>query len=283
MRLLITGGSSFLGQHLVPLAAASHEICYTTFHNDPLGLPQGRPLDLRQETAVQQLAAAFRPDVIIHTAGSNRVADMRAVIESGTRHITAAAADVQARLIHLSTDSIFNGRSDDPNPPPYSETSPPSPVNAYGEAKATAEAIVAAYPDHVIVRTSLIYSLQQQDHSIGWMAAALKAGKPVTLFTNQRRNPVWAQTLSLACLELATNGYHGILNVAGQQVMTRAEFGLTMLDWWQVEKREKVELGPSLAGEWPLDCELDLRRATAVLKTPLLGVNDVLMQAAKTH
>ncbi|MEZ4643079.1 MAG: hypothetical protein R3E31_10175 [Chloroflexota bacterium] len=71
--------------------------------------------------------------------------------------------------------------------------------------------------------------------------------------------------------------------MAGQQVMTRAEFGLTMLDWWQVEKREKVELGPSLAGEWPLDCELDLRRATAVLKTPLFGVNDVLMQAAKTH
>lgn len=283
MRLLITGGSSFLGQHLVPLAAVSHDVCYTTFHNDPLRLPQGQQLDLRQETAVQQLVAAFRPDAIIHTAGSNRVADMRRVIEAGTRHITAAAAANHARLIHLSTDSIFNGRHDDPYPPPYTEASPPSPVNAYGEAKTTAETIAASHPNHVIVRTSLIYSLGQQDHSVRWMAAALKAGSPVTLFTNQRRNPVWAHTLSLACLELATNEYQGILNVAGQQVMTRAEFGLRMFDWWQVEGREKAVLGPSSGGEWPLDCELDLHRATAVLATPLPGVDDVLAQAAKSQ
>lgn len=276
MRLLITGGSSYLGQHLTPLAAAAGDVWYTYLHNDPLSQPYGRPLDLRDETAVHHLITTVRPDVVIHTAGSNRIPDMEAVIVAGTRNVTTAAAAVNARLIHLSTDSIFNGRHDAPHPPPYDEDAPPSPVNAYGMAKARAEAIVAAYPNHVIVRTSLIYGLQQPDHSTSWMVAALRAGKPVTLFTNQLRNPVWAHTLSLACLELAVNAYRGILNVAGQQVLSRAEFALRLLDWWQIQPRDTLVEGASLGGEWPLDCRLDLHRAAAVLTTPLSGVDEVL-------
>lgn len=283
MRLLITGGSSYLGQHLVPLADASHDTCYTYFHNNSHASPQGFQLDLRQETAVHDLVMSWQPDVIIHTAGSNRIADMRAVIEQGTRHIVAAAIAVNARLIHLSTDSIFNGRHDDPHPPPYTEETPPSPVNAYGAAKAAAEGIVAQHHNHVIVRTSLIYGLQQQDHGTQWMAAALRAGKQVTLFTNQRRNPVWVQTLANACLELATHSYRGILNVAGEQVLSRAEFALKLLDFWQIKPRETLTIGPSSAEQWPLDCELDLGRATAVLKTPLPGVDKVLTQTHHSY
>lgn len=270
-RLLITGGSSYLGQHLVPLALEAYDVCYTFYQNDPLQLAQGYTLDVRDETAVIQLVKAFRPHFIIHTVGSNRAADMENVIQAGTVHIVQAATLANARLIHVSTDSIFNGRH-----PPYDETAPPSPVNNYGRAKATAEAMVAKYDNHVIIRTSLIYGLQLMDQGTTWMANALRAGESVTLFSNQRRNPVWAETLSRACLELLTHHYTGILNVAGQQVMSRAAFALRMLDWWGITERETLTIGPSQSGKWPLDCELNVSRAAALLSVPLFGVDEVL-------
>ena len=274
LKILVTGGSGYLGRHLVPLALPGFSVQYTFFEHDPLALPNGRKLDIREETAVTHLIHTFRPNVIIHTAGSNRGADMEAVIVQGTRHVSQAAAEVGARLIHLSTDSIFDGKA-----PPYGETAVPTPVNAYGRAKARAETIVSQHPNHVIVRTSLIYSLDRMDHGTRWMAAALKAGEPVTLFNNQVRNPVWANALCRACLELAANSYTGVLNVAGRQVLTRADFGLKMLDWWGVASRDTLTIGPSLNEQWPLDCTLDLSRGTAVLQTPMPGVDEVLAQA----
>lgn len=279
-RVLITGGSSYLGRHLVPLALQTHEVCYSYFQHDPLGLPQGKRLDVRQETAVTHLITQFQPDVIIHTVGSNRGEDMRAVIETGTRHITQVASATQARLIHLSTDSIFNGRIDSPHPPPYDESTPPSPVNEYGRAKATAETIVQQHPNHVIIRTSLIYGLHEMDHGTAWMVKALQTHQPITLFNNQVRNPVWVQTLSNACLELADHPFNGILNIAGNQILTRAEFSLKMLDYWNVTQQGSITIAPSQSGKWPLDCRLDLQLAHRILHTPLLGVDEVLHNAS---
>lgn len=277
-RILITGGSSYLGERLVPLALADHDVVYTYFNHDPVAWPEGRWLDVRDATAVTHLITTFAPHAIIHTAGSNRGDDVVNVIEQGTRHIARAAGDVGARLIHLSTDSIFAGRGG----APYDETAVPTPVNAYGRAKTNAETLVSQHPNHVIVRTSLIYGLHQMDHGTAWMVRALRAGQPVTLFDNQMRNPVWVETLAAACLELVDLPYTGILNVAGQQVLSRAAFSLRLLDWWGVSERETLTVGPSLGGQWPLDCALELRRATAVLATPLPGVDQVLQQTRLT-
>ncbi|MCB8938992.1 MAG: SDR family oxidoreductase [Ardenticatenaceae bacterium] len=273
-RLLITGGSSYLGQHLVPLAvAAGHMVEYTYHQNQPIMPGTGHQLDIRDETAVHSLIHAHQPEIILHLAGSNRGSDMAAVIRQGTSHVLWAAHELGIRLIHLSTDSIFAGDA-----APYDETAVPTPVNAYGRAKADAEAIVQQHPNSVIVRTSLIYGLAQMDHGTRWMAEALANGEPVTLFSNQIRNPVWVNSLCAAILELADNSFTGILNVAGQQALSRADFALKLLDYWQIQPRHTLTVAPS-DRRWPLNCELDLRLSTAVLHTPLPGVDSVLSQA----
>jgi dTDP-4-dehydrorhamnose reductase len=275
-RMLITGGSSYLGQHLVPLAAAAHIVHYT-YHQSPPNLSApGSPLDVRDETAVHTLITSFQPDVIIHLAGSNRGRDMASVIRLGAGSIVWAAQEVGARLIHLSTDSIFAGDA-----APYDETAVPTPINAYGRAKADAEAIVRQHPNSVIVRTSLIYGLAQMDQGTRWMADALAQSQPVTLFSNQIRNPIWVDSLCHALLELAHHSYTGVLNVAGRQVLSRADFALRMLDYWQVQPRDTLTIAPS-DGRWPLNCELDVRRAAAVLQTPLPGVDEVLWGNGRT-
>jgi dTDP-4-dehydrorhamnose reductase len=176
----------------------------------------------------------------------------------------------------MSTDVVFDGQN-----APYRETDPPSPIHDYGRAKAAAETIVGRWVDHVIVRTSLIYGLFIMDRSTEWMSAALAEGRPVKLFDNQLRQPVWAETLCLACLELASSNYCGILNVAGDQSVSRAYFGLKMFDWWGIDGRDLVEVGPSVS-KWPLDTRLDLTVAKEILTTPLLGIDQVL-ELAKTQ
>ena len=274
-RLLITGGSSYLGRHLVPTAIGYHDICYTYFANDPLALDIGTQLDVRDQDAVHSLVDAFRPHAIIHTAGSNRSPDMEAVIVEGATHVVAAAGRCQARLIHLSTDVVFDGRH-----APYRESDAPSPLHAYGRAKAEAELIVAGHEDHVIVRTSLIYGLDIMDRSTEWIATSLRAGEEVTLFEDQWRNPVWAESLSRACLELVGLSYRGVLHVAGEQEMTRAEFGLKLLDWWAIEERVGLRTGPS-DDRWPRDCRLDTSLAQKLLGTRLPGVEEVMARQAR--
>jgi dTDP-4-dehydrorhamnose reductase len=284
MCLLTTGGSSYLGQHLVRRAASLLDgiTGYTFFSHDPLlalsAVRYRSALNVCDEEAVRRCINGFRPDVVIHTAGSNRSPDMERVIVEGTGHVASATAAIGARLIHLSTDSVFDGTA-----APYDEAAAPTPVNAYGRAKAAAEEIVRAHPNHVIVRTSLIYGLEQMDNGTAWMAEALRAGRPVTLFTNQVRNPIWAESLSQACLELAHNNYVGVLNVAGQQALTRAEFALKLLDWWGVAERETLTLGTAEDGRWPLDCTLDLRLASGLLTTQLLGVDEVIRDRTLKH
>ena len=271
-RLLITGGSGYLGRHLARrLAGGAGVFRYTYFSADPLGLSEGAALDLRDGAAVVRFVPDFAPDAIIHTAGSNRTPDMTAVIVEGTRHIVAAAEAVGARLVHLSTDSIFDGTA-----APYDETAVGAPLNEYGRAKAAAEALAAAHPDAVIVRTSLIYGLEETDNGTAWLAAALRGGRPVTLFTNQRRNPVWVETLVGACLELLDLPTTGVLNVAGRQTLSRADYALRLLEWWGVMERETLSLAEDSSGRWPVDCTMDLSRAGRLLRTPLLGVDEVV-------
>ena len=274
MRLLITGGSSYLGRRLVALAAATHTVAYTFFSHNPLALPGGRHLDVRRAADVAALAASFRPQAIIHLAGSNRSPDMAAAITDGAVHVTNAARALDARLLHLSTDVIFDGTAG-----PYREADRPAPRHAYGAAKLAAEESIRRWPDHVIVRTSLIYGLQEMDNGTAGFAAALRAGRPLTLYTNQLRTPIWIDSLCAALLELLHLDFQGTLHVAGAQALSRAAFGLRLLDYWGVDDRATLHLAPDVAQRFPADCRLDSTLAQQLLTTPLPGVDAVLAAA----
>ncbi|HUS94369.1 MAG TPA: sugar nucleotide-binding protein [Patescibacteria group bacterium] len=270
-RILITGGSSYLGRHLVPIASKHFQLCYTYFQHDPLDLPSGRYLDLCDEAQFYEVATEFQPQVIIQLAGSNRGANMEEIIHGTAQNATTIARSLGIKLIHISTDSLLDGQH-----PPYFESHRPTPITAYGRAKAEAERLVGQWADHVIIRTSLIYGLTIMDHSTRWIRNTLNLGKPVTLYDNQIRQPVWAETLSQVCLELVESNFQGIINIAGRQAMSRAEFGLKLLDWWGVTNREYLTIGPADI-RWPLDCRLDLTLAGRILSTPLPGLDDVLV------
>ncbi len=270
MKLLITGGSGYLGQHLVPRAMKQHDVVYSHFATDPLGLDNSIWIDLRDAITTDVIVREINPDAIIHLAGSNRSPDMHRVIVDGTRNIVASAEATNARLIHLSTDVLFDGTA-----APYVETDKPTPVHAYGRAKAIAERIVAGYADHVIVRTSLIYSERIMDMGTRWMKAAIERDEPLSLFSNHLRNPVYADDLADACLELLENEFVGVLNVAGSEALSRSDYALKTLRHWGVSL-EGVSAAPDQSGNFPLDVRLDVSKAQNLLATSLRGASEVL-------
>ena len=241
MRLHVTGATGYLGSELVRLRPDA-----TT-----------ERVEVRDAGAVSELVERLRPDVVIHTAYRQEEDDVNTV---GSENVARAAAAAGARLVHLSTDVVFDGRKGSP----YVEEDPLSPVTDYGRAKAEAEVRVAlARPDVLIVRTSLLYGgVTPSKHEL----AARDPG--FTFFTNEIRSPVHVTDLAEALLELAELDVTGPLHVAGADDVSRAEFA-------ELIAGAPVRSGPAPETR-PLDCSLDSSRARSLLRTRLRGVREVL-------
>ncbi|MCG8460435.1 MAG: sugar nucleotide-binding protein, partial [Holophagales bacterium] len=195
----------------------------------------------------------------------------------GSRSVSRAAAELQAALVHVSTDVVHDGRR-----APYADDARPTPLFPYARSKAEAEdAVLAEHPRAAIVRTSLIYGLHTMDRGTADFAARLARSETLRLFTDVVRQPVWVETLAQGLLRLAERRCSGFFNLAGSQALTREAFARRLLDHWQVPGRERYEpiRAADLSGRIPLDLRLELHRARRTLDMELPGVDQVLARA----
>jgi dTDP-4-dehydrorhamnose reductase len=104
----------------------------------------------------------------------------------------------------------------------------------------------------------------------------------LVLFSDVIRQPVWVDSLAAALLKLSDVAYGGLLNVVGQQALTREEFGRKMLDWWQADTGDLIEAGRAaeISDMIPLDLRMVTGRAEQLLDMNFPGVDDVLSAAA---
>lgn len=276
-RILITGGSGYLGGWVARLAQTGWAVTATYLTTTPgASSATWRQVDIRDADAVRALVAAARPAVIVHTAAihGGTEEELAAVNVAGSAHVARAAAVTGARLIHISTDALFNGNRGN-----YHEGDRPSPITPYGRSKARAEeAVRQSGAEAVIVRTSLIYGWRPHiDRQVRWMWEALKAGRDLRLFADEIRCPIWVESLAAAVIELAGTDYTGLLHVAGAQPLSRYDFGVRLLRFHGLDASQAIAASSQRDGlNRPLDCSLDCTRAQRLLDTPLPGVDDVL-------
>lgn len=281
-RVLITGASGYLGTALLrhlSLHRPTWEVHATFFTIPPApGHPSFHALDVRDADSVRRVLDAVHPHVIFHTAALNTGGpqEMYETNARGSEFIARGAAQQRARLIHLSSDVIFDGLKGQ-----YTEDDAPNPITPYAVSKTDAErAVAASGANAVIVRTSLIYGFKPLDPR----TRAVLRGEMVKLFVDEWRCPIWVENLCAALVELAEAEYCGVLHVAGTQRLNRYEFGVKLM---RILGGDDTRLIPTRLADSrltrPQDCSLDVSRAQRLLRTKLLGVDQAaLLQGSLT-
>jgi dTDP-4-dehydrorhamnose reductase len=272
VRLLVTGGSGYLGGEILRRAPGAVGTAYTRAGDVRL--------DVRDAGAVRALIGSVRPACVIHTAYARSGEEAWDVNVSGARNVADAAASAGARIVHLSTDVIFAGDAGRA----YVEADAPRPVTAYGRSKAEAEAAVrAAHPGATIVRTSLIYGGTELSTHERAVLDAVDGSAPMAFFADEIRCPAHVGDLAQAVLELSHASLAGPLHVAGSDAVSRYELArLVAAAYGRDEGLVEATLSAALPDPRPLDCRLDCGRARSLLRTRMRGVREVLQGPSRS-
>src|SRR3954470_10870958 len=258
MRILVTGGAGYLGMEVCEQALARGLDVVATQHRAKAPLGNAITLDVRDADAVHRAFLRTGPDAVVHTAYVLSGPDLHDVVVRGSCNVAEAAARVGARLLHLSTDLVFDGAGG----APYREADEPRPVLDYGAAKAEAERLVAERaPEALIVRTSLLYGKP------GGAQERLASRDDVAFYEDEIRCPTRVDELARALLELAELDVSGRLHVAGPEAVSRLELA-RFLRGGDASNLRSAATPPGR----PRDVALDSGKAAGILKTRLSGL-----------
>lgn len=194
--------------------------------------------DLAEPDAIERLLDRYRPAIVINAAAYTAVDKAEseplaafALNRDGPAALAKACARSKLPLIHVSTDSVFDGELDRA----YRESDTPQPINVYGASKYAGEcAVLDALPSALVVRTSWIFG----GHGASFVSRLLSWAEGrdrLTIVGDQHGRPTYAPALAEALLKLswrlrdrATGG--GLMHLAGGSVLSRAEQARIILE-----------------------------------------------------
>jgi dTDP-4-dehydrorhamnose reductase len=140
-----------------------------------------------------------------------------------TTVLLGLAEKLGARFVYASTDLVFDGEE-----APYVEHDTPEPTSIYGRTKLEAESYVLTYKRALAVRFPLMYGFPDAARKPTFFETTLerlRAGKPVRLFTDEVRTPLWLDDAARACITLANSDVRGVMHVGGPERLSRFEMG----------------------------------------------------------
>ncbi len=240
MKILLTGASGLLGHAYAQAAVRrGHSVTALYNQNPPIadGLAQSIQLDAAQPDTLTGLCLEIWPDVIVNCAAVSNPASVDAdpklaekVNVALPRLLSQLSTHLGARLLHVSTDMVFDGQSAEP----YRSTDMPLPTNLYGQTKLMAEREVLEHnpEDPVVLRIPILMGNspggQRSVHEK--LIAAIHAGERPKLFCDEMRQPCSASNVAEVLLELTERrDLHGIFHWAGSENLSRFEMGQRIL------------------------------------------------------
>jgi dTDP-4-dehydrorhamnose reductase len=273
VRVWLTGGSGFVGRHLLEAF-------------DDVLAPSHAEVDVTDADAVRRSVHAFEPDVLIHAAILNDFARLEregwAAYVGATRNVVEAAGG--AHVILVSTDWVFDGTgiSD--------ESTPPNPVNLYGMLKAASEQVV-----DTVARIAAVQGAhaapRSQDAGFGYFVAAivraLRTGERFTVWEGPDINTLATPTLAADAAQLirriAEDGHRGVFHCCGGESVSRRELALRTVEAFGLDG-DLLSFGPAPPPPHPVpyDTRLDASRTAAALGVELPGVDEQLRRLERS-
>jgi dTDP-4-dehydrorhamnose reductase len=209
VRLLVLGASGQLGGDFADVARQSGHTVTAVSH---------AACDITDAAAVDRSIAASRAEVVVNCAAWTRVdaaedaeTEAELVNATGAGIVAAACAAAGARICHISTDYVFDGRATEP----IDEDAPAAPTSAYGRTKLHGEiAVRERCPDHLVVRTGWLYGRGGPNFVLTILRLAAEHPE-VRVVADQQGTPTWTGHLApvlLRLLEIAPTGTYHLTN-----------------------------------------------------------------------
>ena len=233
-----------MGSKVAYLAPKHGFEAYNTHNARASPLPNSVMLNITDREETLSLVAKVRPEAIVNTAALHNVdycenhhEEATMVNVDGVRNLVDAAGETHSRLIHLSTDYVFDGNSGH-----YSELDTPCPLHFYAETKLEAEKVASVLPSYAIARPSVIYGWNPLEASgvpsssgkttnfAMFVVDKLKKNETVKAVRDQYSSPTFADNLAEALLKLARHSENGVFHTAGKSCMSRYEFAIKLAE-----------------------------------------------------
>lgn len=220
MRTLVFGGTGIVGRATVGAARRRGW--------PALGLAQEQA-DIERPGEVAAALAAFRPELVVNCAALTQVdacenARERAFAVNGAAvgNVAAACARAGARLVHISTDYVFDGAATEP----YREEHPTGPRSVYGASKLDGERRALERDGALVVRTSWIFGAGGS-HFVDTIRGLIAAGRtPLRVVADQVGAPTYSRFLARALLDLGESGVAGVVHYQNREPVSWYEFAL---------------------------------------------------------
>jgi dTDP-4-dehydrorhamnose reductase len=221
MKVLVTGAAGQLGTDVV---------AHCLDMGDEVVAVDRAMLDITDDGAVRDVVGSARPDAVINTAAYTAVDACEANVDHATavnatavRSIAEVCGDVGARLVHVSTDYVFDGTLDRP----YREDDATNPQSVYGKTKLAGE--LAAGPDAAIARTSWVCGAHG-NNVVKLVLRLANATTDLAFVDDQRGCPTFTADLAPALRAMAFDGRTGIHHLTNQRAVSWYEFVREILE-----------------------------------------------------
>jgi dTDP-4-dehydrorhamnose reductase len=225
-RVLVTGGGGLLAYQLRQIAWRDGEFFF----------PGHAEFDLANADLMAKRLAELQPQVVINTAAYNLVDRCEierelswAVNAVAPQQLAELCAERGIRLVHYSTDYIFDGAKQ----APYAETDAPNPLNHYAAGKFAGEqAVLNASPAHLVLRTSWVFDWHptQTKTFIHTILKTAREGRPMKSATDQASVPTFASDLARWTLELVRGGARGVFHAVNDDGLSRFDWAKEILE-----------------------------------------------------
>jgi dTDP-4-dehydrorhamnose reductase len=241
MRCLVLGGTGMLGSAVVAEARSRGW--------DTLGLSHSQA-DLTRRDSLLGWAESFRPEVVVNCAAYTKVDAAEtdrerafAVNGEGVANAAALASQAGARLVHVSTDYVFDGEARTP----YREDAPTAPLSVYGESKLEGERRALESGRSLVVRTSWLFGPGGHNF-VATMVGLIEAGRlPLQVVTDQVGCPTSTPSLARALLDLAAREASGIVHYQDREPVSWYAFAVEIARLWS----GAVEVIPVTSAKFP--------------------------------
>ncbi|MFN3532830.1 MAG: dTDP-4-dehydrorhamnose reductase [Candidatus Brocadia sp.] len=224
MKILVIGSQGMLGRCLIsrlPNLSGSK-----SQHIEVIAVDHGH-MDITNGSNTSAFIARIKPDVIVNCAAftnvdacETHISEAFAVNATGAKNIALAGKEEGAKVIHISTDYVFDGTKNEP----YLETDQPNPLSVYGKSKLEGELAIQEIGDnYAIIRTAWLYGPYKKNF-VTTMLTLGRENRSVSVVTDQCGCPTYTADLSYAIWNIISRNLRGLYHVTNTGTCSRYEW-----------------------------------------------------------